>query len=77
MFRWFVGFLFLSLFYDLFWFAIKSSEYTADQKADGGLEKKIRIFSLYVSYVSFVLRIVVASVYWKDSLDYEGIVQRG
>lgn len=76
-FRWLVAGVFFSLFVDLFWFAMKSQEYQADQKADGGLEKGIRVFSLDMSYISFVLRVVVACVYWKDSLDFEGIVQRG
>jgi hypothetical protein len=35
------------------------------------------MFSLYMSYVSFFLRLIVASVYWKDSLDFEGIVKGG
>jgi hypothetical protein len=30
-----------------------------------------------MSYVSFFLRLIVASVYWKDSLDFEGIIQKG
>jgi hypothetical protein len=29
-FRWLVGGIFFSIFYDLFWFAMKSSEYNAD-----------------------------------------------
>ena len=31
-FRWLVGGIFFSIFYDLFWFAMKSSEYRTDQK---------------------------------------------
>jgi hypothetical protein len=38
------------------------------------MEKNIRKFSLYASYVSFFLRLIVAMVYWKDSLDFENII---
>jgi hypothetical protein len=53
---------------------MKTSEYTADSKVDGGLERNMRIFSLYMSYISFFLRIIVALVYWKDSLDFDSII---
>jgi hypothetical protein len=39
------------------------------------LEKNVRIFSLYMSYASFFLRLILSLVYWKDSLDYEGNIQ--
>jgi len=73
-FRWLVGAVFFSLFYDLFWFGMKTAEYDQDQKADGGMERNIRRFSLYMSYASFFVRLLVALVYWKDSLDYESIM---
>jgi hypothetical protein len=76
-FRWLVAAIFFSLFYDLFWFVLKSNEYSSDQKADGGLEKGLRSFSLSMSYISFVMRGILAMLYWKDSLDFEGIIQKG
>lgn len=73
-FRWLVFGVFVSLFYDLFWFAMKASEYSSDTKSDGGMQKNVRIFSLYMSYISFFLRIIVALVYWKASLDFDQII---
>lgn len=73
-FRWLVFGVFFSLFYDLVWFGLKASEYSSDTKTDGGMQKKIRKFSLYMSYVSFFLRIIVALVYWKASLDFDQII---
>mmetsp|Transcript_28750 Transcript_28750/g.27713 ORF Transcript_28750/g.27713 Transcript_28750/m.27713 type:complete len:160 (+) Transcript_28750:118-597(+) len=65
-----------SLFYDIFWFGIKSNEYKADQKDDGGLQGGIRMFSLYMSYISFFVRIFMALVYWKDSLDFQKMTKQ-
>lgn len=71
-FRILVGMVFFSLVYDLFWFALKHSEYsTTSTKVDGGMERGIKLFSLYMSYISFFIRILVALVYWKDSLDFD------
>jgi hypothetical protein len=74
MFRMLVGFIFLSILYDLFWFSLSSSDYKADTKADGGLEKSIRTFSLNMSYISFFVRLIMGLVYWKDSLDFDNIM---
>ena len=35
------------------------------------METKLRLFSLYMSYLSFFYKILVALVYWKDSLDFD------
>jgi len=44
-------------------------------KSDGGVERGIRNFSLTVSYFSFIVRIFVALVFWKDSMDFARIIQ--
>ena len=67
--------IFISIAYDLFWFSLKSLEYQQDLKADAGLEKNLRLFSLYMSYISFFVRLVMGLVYWKDSLDFDNIMQ--
>jgi len=74
MFRYLVLGIFVSIIYDLFWFSLKSLEYGTDLKSDAGLERKVRIFSLYMSYVSFFVRLIMALVYWKDSLDFDNIM---
>jgi hypothetical protein len=73
-FRWLVLGIFISIIYDLFWFSIKTLEYQQDSKGDSGVERKVKIFSLYMSYVSFFLRLIMALVYWKDSLDFDNIM---
>ena len=64
----------VSIIYDLFWFSLKTSEYSQDLKHDAGLERSVKIFSLYMSYFSFFLRLIMALVYWKDSVDFDNIM---
>lgn len=66
--------IFISVIYDLFWFSIESLDYGSDIKSDAGLEKGIRVFSLYMSYISFLARLLMALVFWKDSLDFDNIM---
>lgn len=64
----------ISILYDLIWFSLMSYEYGSDLKVDGGMERRLRVFSLYMSYVSFFLRLIIALVFWKDSLDFDFIM---
>jgi hypothetical protein len=49
--------IFITLVWDLIWFSLKHSEYSDDLKHDGGNERGIRTFSLYMSYISFIVRV--------------------
>lgn len=64
-FRGLVFSIFLSLVYDLIWFWIKHSEYSEDLKHDGGVERKIRNFSLLMSYLSFIVRVSLFTIYFR------------
>jgi hypothetical protein len=66
-FRWLVLGLFLSTIYDLLYFYLKSSEPTE-------IERGIYSFSVTMSYIAFFLRLLMVIVYWKDSLDFDGIM---
>ena len=46
-----------------------------DDEDDGGTEKKIKIFSRYMSFISCGWRILLAIVLWKDSMDFIAIVK--
>ena len=65
--------IFVSIVADLFWFYISDLSSDVD---DGGMEKSVRSFSLTMSYFSFFFRIIVALVFWKDSLDFVRIIKR-
>ena len=56
-FRMLVVGIILSLIYDLTWFYLKHSEYSDEPKADSGMEKNLKKFSLMMSYASFILRV--------------------
>jgi hypothetical protein len=74
IFRWLVVGILISIVYDLFWFSLKASEYSDAASSDGGMEKSIKKFSLYMAYISFFVRLFVGIVYWKDSLDFDNIM---
>jgi hypothetical protein len=63
----------MSLGYDLAWFFMHD---VSNDTSDGGLQKGIKNFSLYMSYFSFFFRIIVALVFWKDSLDFTRIIKQ-
>ena len=66
--------IFISIIFDLFWFSFKSSDFSGDSKTDSGVEGSIKKFSLTMSYISFFVRLVMALIYWKDSLDFDNIM---
>ena len=41
---------------------------------DESPETGVRYFSLFCCYISFFFRIIVALIFWKDSLDFRKIV---
>mmetsp|Transcript_1979 Transcript_1979/g.1437 ORF Transcript_1979/g.1437 Transcript_1979/m.1437 type:complete len:200 (+) Transcript_1979:877-1476(+) len=65
----------ISLIIDLLWFFF-IQDYSQEHPEDGGLEKGLRSFSLTMSYLSFFHRIIVAIVFWKDSLDFNRIIKK-
>lgn len=40
------------------------------------MELKLKQFSLNMSYANFFVKLIVAIVYWKDSLDFENIIMQ-
>ena len=71
LFRFLVLGLFFACLYDLIWFAVKLNEANAP---DVGAERAVRTFSQWMSYIGFFVRLGVAMVYWKDSLDFENVM---
>lgn len=70
-FRWLVGGLFLSLFYDLLWLCLSRGASNQDYS---GLESSIQAFGSLMSLLSFFTRLLMAIVFWKDSLDFDNIM---
>ena len=73
--RWLVFGIILTLGYDLIWFYERNDDYSGDMdKEDGGVQSKVRSFSLKMAYVSFIYKILMCFVYWKASIDYAAIL---
>ena len=74
-FRYMVFGIILTFAYDLYWFWEKYGEYSGDGDViDGGVESKVRRFSLTMAWISFFYKIVMSFVYWKASIDYAAII---
>lgn len=69
-FRWLTLAVFLSLVYDLVWFFFKNPE-TSEKS---GINLGYGRFALFMTYLSFFVRLAMAMVYWKDSLDFDSIM---
>lgn len=73
--RYLVFGIILTLLYDLYWFWERYSGYDGDDDAeDGGMESKVRRFSLTMACISFLYKIIMCFVYWKASIDYATII---
>jgi hypothetical protein len=70
-FRWLVGGLFLSVIYDLLWLVLSAGASNQDYS---GLESSVQAFGSFMSLLSFFTRLLMAVVYWKDSLDFDNIM---
>ena len=64
----------LSILQDVLWFLLNRDE--EDDEDDGGRERSIKQFARYMSYVSFLWRILLAIVLWKISLDFVRVVKK-
>ena len=64
----------LSWIYDIV-FLLFIRDGNAEAEADGGTESTVRAISLLFCYISFFFRIIVALVFWKDSLDFKKIIR--
>ena len=47
----------------------------SENEAEGGTETTVRAISTLFCYISFIFRIIVALVLWKDSLDFRKIIR--
>lgn len=71
VFRMLVFGIFVSILYDLFYMALASGD---SAKSDSGVETNVKSFSFAMLYLSFFTRLLMALIYWKDSLDFHNII---
>lgn len=61
----------VSMIYDILWFIINNQS-----TDDGSPETGVKRFSLWMSYLSFIWRVVLLLVLWKDQIDFERILHQ-
>ena len=64
----------LSLAYDVIWFYMRFGELVGDAEEEGGVEQKVRRFSLWMSIISFFFKILMTFVFWMASIKFEDII---
>ena len=62
----------VSWVYDILFLWLRSASH--ENKLSGGTEGTVIYFSFTCAWISFFWRILVALVFWKDSLDFNNIV---
>ena len=60
-------------FIQLFFIESSSSE---EDEEDGGNEYILRRFTRLMTYITLIFKVVVALVFWKDSLDFRRIIKQ-
>lgn len=70
----FVVLILISWGYDLVWlFYVNDS--SSESESDGGAQDTVRGFAMLAVWASFFWQIIVALVFWKDSLDFKRIIR--
>ena len=73
-FRYLVAGIAVTWLYDILFFMLRSP--AQENKLSGHTEGTVIYFSFTCAWISFFWRIIVAIVFWKDSLDFRNIVQK-
>jgi len=64
----------LSFVYDVLWLILRGYDMTGDDEESGGVEAKIRKFSLYMVIIGLICKFLMTFVYWMASLRYEDLI---
>jgi len=73
-FRYLVAGTILSFVYDLLWLILRFGDVSGDDEEDGGMEASIRKFSLVMTIISLVFKVVMTFVFWMASMRFEDII---
>ena len=65
----------LSFVYDLLWLILRFGDYASENvEEDGGVEASIRRFSLIMTIIGLVFKVIMTFVYWMASMRFEDII---
>lgn len=73
-FRYLVAGTILSFAYDIAWFVLRGYDMVGDDEEDGGMEASIRKFSLFMTIIAMVFKVIMTFVYWMASMRFEDII---
>lgn len=64
----------LSFVYDLIWILFKGFDYSGDDEENGGMEAKIKKFSLLMVILSLIIKVFMVIVFWMASLKFADVI---
>lgn len=64
----------LSFVYDILWMILRFNDMSGDDEEDGGMEASIRKFSLVMTIISLVFKVIMTFVFWMASMRFEDII---
>ena len=73
-FRYLVVGTIVSFFYDLVWLFLRGGELAGDDEEDGGMESSVRKFSLWMTLIGLIFKVIMTFVFWMASLKFEDII---
>lgn len=73
-FRYLVAGTILSFVYDLLWLILRGGDLAGDDEEDGGVEAGIRKFTLIMTIIGLVFKVIMTFVYWMASMRFEDII---
>ncbi len=73
-FRYLVGGTILSFIYDIAWYLLRGYDMAGDDEEDGGMEATIRKFSLFMTVIAMIFKVIMTFVYWMASMRFEDII---
>ncbi len=73
-FRYLVAGTILSFVYDIVWLLLRGPDMVGDDEEDGGMEASIRKFSLFMTIIGMVFKVIMTFVYWMASMRFEDII---
>jgi len=73
-FRYLVAGTILSFVYDILWLILRFGDLSGDDEEDGGMEASVRKFSLVMTIISLVFKVIMTFVFWMASMRFEDII---
>lgn len=60
--------------YDILWLILKGYDYSGDDEDNGGMEAKIKKFSLIMIILSLIIKVFMVFAFWMASLKFADVI---